>query len=97
MFTVRSDEEISAILVALDDGLAHEGHLGEADVTSPTVKDLARLSSPPTPREGGGQGDAEAPSPAAEPDPVSRALTQGFEDSEKELSNDKGAAFDGSS
>jgi predicted outer membrane protein len=94
-FVVRSDEEISAILTAVDDGLTHEGTLGEADATAPTVKDLARLVLSSHARAGeANKAMLRRRHMKAEADPVSRALAKGFEDNANELRNVKGAAFD---
>jgi Domain of unknown function (DUF4142) len=94
-FVVRSDEEISAILAAVDDGLTHEGTLGEATATAPTVKDLARLVLSSHARAGeANKAMLRRRHMKAAADPVSRALAKGFEDNENELRNVKGAAFD---
>jgi hypothetical protein len=95
VFRVRSDEEISAILTSVDDGLTHEGTLGEANATSPAVKDLARLflSSHARANEAD-KAMLRRRHMKLAADPVSQALARGFEANDEELRNVKGAAFD---
>ena len=92
---VRSDEEISAVLAAVDLGLTNEGTLGETNATSPRVKALANLIRAAHARTSE-QDKAmfRRRHLRAQDDPVSRALTKGFDDTQNDLRKAQGASFD---
>jgi predicted outer membrane protein len=93
--SVKSDDELTAVVEAVDDGLSKEGSLGEANATSPQVKSLASVIRAAHARAGEAEKRMLARRNArAEEDTASRDLAKGFDDSEKALRGLQGAAFD---
>jgi hypothetical protein len=93
--TVKSDDELTAVVEAIDDGMTRQGSLGEKNASSPKVKDMASAIRSAHARdvEMNKRMLARRHARAAE-DATSRALAKGFEDNDNKLRSLQGAAFD---
>jgi predicted outer membrane protein len=94
-FAVKSDDELTAVVEAVDNGLSRQGSLGETNATSPKVKEMASVIRAAHARdtEMDNRMLARRNARPAE-DATSRAIAKGFEDNDKTLQGLQGAAFD---
>jgi predicted outer membrane protein len=94
-FAALSDDEIEAILAAVDDGETREGTLAQANATKPAVRDLAHALSVAHTRSGEqARARVERRKGRAEENEVSRAIAAGFTAANAVLHAESGPAFD---
>lgn len=91
-FTVRSDDEIEAILTALDEGEMREGALAETRATAPAVRDFGHTISSAHGRSA--EQTKKSRKGRAEATDLSRSVTAGFQASEDALKGASDASFD---
>jgi predicted outer membrane protein len=95
VYSVKSDEEVLAVMTALNDGQMRQANLGEANATPGPVRDYAHAVGSSHARVGEEQRAMMRRTRArAQDDELSRTLTKGFDESQTSLRAARGPNFD---